>query len=103
MLTGGRTRPGRYLALETLLSARRPEEYRGSSTNPTHRAVVDLCEQPTSVAELAALLTLPLGVVRVLVDDLARAGELFVHRALSDAGPPDAAVLSRLLRALRKL
>ncbi|MGH3902226.1 MAG: DUF742 domain-containing protein [Pseudonocardiaceae bacterium] len=100
VLTGGRTRPGSHLGLETLVSARDPA---GTQASHTHRAIVEMCAQPKSVAEVAALTTLPLGVVRVLVNDLADAGELFVHRAVTDDGPPDAALLSRLLRGLQDL
>ncbi|MGH3569113.1 MAG: DUF742 domain-containing protein [Pseudonocardia sp.] len=100
VLTGGRTRPGSYLGLETLVSARDPA---GRQASQTHREIVEMCARPTSVAEVAAFTALPLGVVRVLVDDLARAGELFVHRALTGDGPPDVALLSRLLRGLQNL
>ncbi|MFC7466993.1 DUF742 domain-containing protein [Actinomadura keratinilytica] len=53
-----------------------PEENR--TLSPEHVDIVALCrEAPQSVAELAAELDLPVGVVRVLVGDLVE--EEFVH------------------------
>lgn len=37
---------------------------------PEHRAILDTCHRPVSVAELAATMQHPLGVVRVLCGDL---------------------------------
>jgi hypothetical protein len=43
------------------------------------RAIVELCAEPISVAELSARLHLHLGVTKVLVGDLRAAGHLDVH------------------------
>ncbi|MEU1813384.1 DUF742 domain-containing protein [Micromonospora aurantiaca (nom. illeg.)] len=37
---------------------------------PEHVSIVNLCQRPLAVAEVAAHLSLPLGTVRVLLDDL---------------------------------
>jgi len=103
VLTGGRTQAGSHFRLETLVSARRPGVERVSPANHAHRAVVKLCARPKSVAEVAALMMVPLGVARVLVNDLAQAGALFVHRASANDGEPDAVLLSRVLSGLRRL
>ena len=69
LLTGGRTRPTRDgLAVETLIQAN-PEAPLASLRFEARR-IVELCQQPRSVAELSAALRLPLGVVRILVSDL---------------------------------
>jgi hypothetical protein len=54
---------------------------------------------------VAALLRLPLGVVRVLIADLAERGVVQVHTtASSDSDSrPDAALLERVLSGLRNL
>jgi hypothetical protein len=67
--------------------------------------IVDLCAQPRSVAEIAALLVLPLGVARVLLGDLAGAGVVFVHptAASSGDGAPDLEFMRRVLVGLRRL
>jgi hypothetical protein len=70
---------------------------------PEIRQIVELCRPPMSLAELAARLLLPIGVVRVLV------GDLLVARALvlDDAAPPDPGtdvrLLQRLLDGIRSL
>jgi len=37
---------------------------------PEHREIVNMCREPVSVSEIAAVLEQPLGVVRVLIADL---------------------------------
>jgi hypothetical protein len=77
LLTGGRTRPVREgLAIETLLQARP-----GALTSLLRfeaRQIVELCQQATSMAEVAASLRVPLGVARVLVSDLVADGSVTV-------------------------
>ncbi len=69
MLTGGRTRPAQEgLRVEALIQAR-PDAPR-SGLRFEARQIVELCQKPVSVAELAAALHVPLGVARVLVSDL---------------------------------
>lgn len=96
--TGGRTRPTRELALETLVSTA-PHAYHRSLPRE-HRAIANLCVQPRSVAEVAALLALPLGVARVLLGDLATDGAVQIHRA---SPQPDLALMHRVLAGLRRL
>jgi hypothetical protein len=89
-LTRGRTRPGRSdLPLEALVRVVT------GATDPVgtaeRRRILDLTrEQILSVAELSAHLSLPLGVVRVLVGDLADDGLVVVHTGAPAAAPPAA-------------
>ena len=89
-LTRGRTRPGRSdLPLEALVRVVT------GATDPVgtaeRRRILDLTrEQILSVAELSAYLSLPLGVVRVLVGDLADEGLVVVHTGSPAAAPPAA-------------
>ncbi len=99
--TGGRTRAGFYLGVETLVSTRRHAP--AGMANMTHRAIMDLCDRPKSVAEVAALIPVPLGVARVLIGDLAQSGALFVHRPPTANGQPDTALMARVLRGLQRL
>ncbi|WP_245976114.1 DUF742 domain-containing protein [Amycolatopsis palatopharyngis] len=71
--TGGRTRPGRDLAMEALVSTSESGRC-GEARSVEHKGICDLCVETRSVAEVAAHLGLPLGVVKVLVGDLAEAG-----------------------------
>lgn len=69
-----------------------------------HRAVAELCRQPRSVAEVAALLPVPLGVARVLLGDMAGLGLVVVHKTTgADGGAPDLALMERVLSGLRRL
>ena len=104
VLTSGRTRPDGYLGVETLVSAS-PATPRPRRPLPdvAHRAVLDLCRRPRSVAEVAALIKVPLGVARVLISDLSRSGVLVVHRASTRDGKPSLALMNRVLDGLRQL
>ncbi|MGQ0716328.1 MAG: DUF742 domain-containing protein [Pseudonocardiales bacterium] len=100
--TGGRTAAQVDLAVETLVSATgHPPE---PPARPEHRTILQLCATPHSVAELAALLSIPLGVARVLLGDLAATGSLAVHRTAGAAdSAPDVALMQRVLTGLRRL
>jgi hypothetical protein len=77
LLTGGRTQPTQDgLRVETLIQAR-PGALTGNLRFEA-RQIVELCQQPTSVAEVAAALRVPLGVARVLVSDLVADGSVVV-------------------------
>jgi hypothetical protein len=73
LLTGGRTRPLQDgLRVETLVCARP-----AALSAPLRfelRRIVELCQAPQSVAEIAVRLEVPLGVARVLVADLVSGG-----------------------------
>jgi hypothetical protein len=99
VLTRGRTRPPVDLPLETLVTVG-PAAARCAGT--AQAALVELCRGTRSVAEVAALAGLPLGVVRVLVGDLAATGVLVVQRTVYADGP-DLALLGRVLTGLRNL
>jgi len=77
LLTGGRTRPTRDdLRVESLI-----QSLTGATTETLRfeaRRIVDICRQPTSIAELSGALAVPLGVVRVLVSDLVAEGRVSV-------------------------
>ena len=58
--------------------------------------------QPVSIAELSATLSIPLGVIRVLVSDLAAEGMIFIHPT-GHAYRYDHNILERILDGLNKL
>jgi hypothetical protein len=68
---------------------------------PEKRAIVALCAQPLSVAEISARLRLHLGVTRILVGDLRAAGQLDVHVLENDF--PDPETIMRVIRGLRAI
>ncbi|MFJ8783987.1 MULTISPECIES: DUF742 domain-containing protein [unclassified Streptomyces] len=114
-LTGGRTRFGHVLLVETFVAstaALEASEERRELTNgglrsvmPELRAIVELCRRMRTVAEIAALLKMPLGVVRVLLSDLADQGKIRVYGTGTGhgTGRPDRALLERVLSGLRRL
>ncbi|MET8579379.1 DUF742 domain-containing protein [Streptomyces collinus] len=115
-LTGGRTRFGHVLLVETFVGATaalEAAEERKELTNDPHssrvmpemRAIVELCRRMRTVAEIAALLQMPLGVVRVLVSDLADQGKIRVYGTGTGhgTGRPDRVLLERVLSGLRRL
>ena len=104
--TGGRTRSSHDLALEALISSSDRSGHGDDALTTRHRRlIVDLCARPRSVAEVAALLSVPLGVVRVLLGDLATAGAVVVHPTASTTGDgaPDVDFMHRVLVGLRRL
>ncbi|MEU3416428.1 MULTISPECIES: DUF742 domain-containing protein [unclassified Streptomyces] len=72
--------------------------------SPEHVDIVGLCrDEPQSVAELAAELDLPIGVVRVLIGDLVHAGFVHVTRPVPPAELPDESILRDVINGLRAL
>jgi hypothetical protein len=101
--TGGRTRPARDLAIEALICTRSGATADTRLISTERQAIVTLCVQPRSVAEVAALLSLPLGVARVLLGDLADDGVVEVHQSAGGDGVPDLGLMQRVLAGLRRL
>ncbi|CAL9539705.1 hypothetical protein SUDANB120_04220 [Streptomyces sp. enrichment culture] len=122
-LTGGRTRFTQVLHVETFVAAldsrvSQPQQPGGGKAAegapaadrdadrdrmPEMPAIVEVCRRMRTIAEIAALLKLPLGVVRVLVSDLADQGRVRVYGTGHGPGRPDRALLERVLSGLRRL
>ncbi|MGW1161836.1 DUF742 domain-containing protein [Streptomyces sp. NPDC002513] len=74
------------------------------SLSPEHMDIVELCrDTPQSVAELAAGLDLPVGVVRVLVGDLVDEELVHVSRPVPPAELVDESILRDVINGLRAL
>jgi hypothetical protein len=95
--TGGRTAARHDLRLETLLSTDEDRLYRA---NNDQASMMRLCLQPRSVAEISALMKIPLGVTRVLLSDLITLNLVAVHEP---GDKPNMALLERVLSGLRRL
>jgi hypothetical protein len=100
-LTGGRTGTGRPLAVETLVSTTPLGMASAATLDSEQEAITLLCRAPLSVAEIAARLRLPLGVVRVLVSDMADDGIVTLHHPPPPGDRPDSELLKRVLHGLR--
>ncbi|GAA1014513.1 hypothetical protein STXM2123_4889 [Streptomyces sp. F-3] len=72
--------------------------------SPEHVDIVERCrDAPRSVAELAAGLDLPVGVVRVLIGDLMDGEYVRVRRPVPPAQLPDESILRDVINGLRAL
>ena len=102
--TRGRTTSQFKLEIETLLTV--GDRYRSTDEwlQAEYHSIAALCQQPRSVAEVAALLSIPLGVAKVLLGDMAAQGLLVVHEvAGTDGQGPDLVLMERILSGLRRL
>jgi hypothetical protein len=103
-MTGGRTRPANDdLELETLVSTTALGETSPKLGGVERRAIVVLCRDLLSIAEVSARLDLPLGVARVLIGDMAHEGFVILHRPTIIGDRPDLALLQRVLYGLHQL
>ncbi|MDT8911754.1 DUF742 domain-containing protein [Amycolatopsis sp. PS_44_ISF1] len=102
-VTGGRTRSGRFaLDLITLVVALHPVPESGVG-EPEHARILGLCQQPASVAEVAARVDLPLPVVKVLLSDLIERNLVLFRTAAPASEAPSQHVLQAVLDGIRKL
>jgi hypothetical protein len=101
--TGGRTKSNYQLELETLVStSEMGQNYR--LERGEQQSVADLCKHPRSVAEVGALLSVPLGVAKVLLGDMADLGLITVHHTITKNGSTSHLLLmERVLSGLRRL
>jgi hypothetical protein len=104
-LTAGRTTSRINLPLEApvqTLATTKPPRWPG---NDVRGQILTLGAANPSVAEIAAVLSLPLGVARVLIGDLVTQGYLRVHTTLGEFATDDERreLIGRTLRGLRAL
>ncbi|MGW6913241.1 DUF742 domain-containing protein [Kitasatospora sp. NPDC054939] len=106
VITGGRSRPTRAaLAVESLVSALpdAPPLPEDALLNREHQRILDLCRSLLSIAEIAAYLGLPLGIVKVLVGDLWDLGAVQVLPPVPQAERLPTTLLEEVLVGLRQL
>jgi hypothetical protein len=101
-LTGGRTKTRHQLLVETLISVTQYDPSLSDALMPESKSLYERARTRTSIAELSVVLDLPLGVVRVLVSDLAAQGAVFIHPT-AYAYQNDPNVLERILDGLKRL
>lgn len=100
--TGGRTKSD--LALEALVSTTDHGRATGGSSTQEYRRICALCVETRSVAEVAALLSIPLGVGKILVEDLASDGMVLIHQpGLVTADRSSMELLQRVLNGIQAL
>lgn len=104
VLTGGRTRTaGPILPLDATVLTTASADTRPVPDTPEMIRILELGAAPTAIAELAGRLTLPVGVVRVLVGDLDAIGAVTVTPPTALGAAHDVELLERLLDGIRAL
>jgi hypothetical protein len=101
-----RTRTRHPLMVHTLVSAAHYAPTVAATLTPQERAVYDCTHRNVSVAEVSAHTGLSLGLVRVILGDLASSEAITIHPATeSFALAPDAtrSVLEKVLHGLQQL
>jgi hypothetical protein len=102
-VTGGRTQPRTQLPVEAMVAASTYEPRDLSVLSPECQAILGFCRDWRSVAEISAVLRLPLGVARILIADMAVDGLVRVHQTNHADGRPNVKLLERVLSGLRQL
>jgi len=104
MLTRGRTSSSLgVFALHSPILALITTDQLGRNATPEDRKIIELCQTPTSVAEVSARMSTPVGVLRVLVGDLVDARLVTVREVENRADHRDVGLLERLLEGIRAL
>ncbi|HEX6967217.1 MAG TPA: DUF742 domain-containing protein [Micromonosporaceae bacterium] len=102
-VTGGRVRPATEgFDLVAFVQASDHAPGPDQHLHPEHLAIIAIAQESISVAEVAARLNLPLGVVRVLLGDLLQAGLVEIHEPAA-AQFPDDNLLKAVVNGLRAL
>lgn len=103
-LTGGRSQPSASgLGLLTHVESLYAPDADTMRLQPEHREILNLTRTALSVAELAARLDLPVGVIRVLVGDLVQHDLVSTFEAGASTRPPDDEILLAVINGLRAL
>jgi Protein of unknown function (DUF742) len=103
LATRGRTRPVHDIALEALVTTTPNGRLHDVEPEPERGQILRTAAEPRSVAEIAALVRVPIGVARVLVADLAAEGLVHVANPAGGDFARDLTVLERVRDGLRRL
>jgi hypothetical protein len=101
-VTSGRTQPSTPLDLLSLVRATGSGMVGPDRLGIEHSQALRLCESPTSVAEVAALLRRPVTVTKVLLSDLIELGVVIAKFAPSESYSNDPAILEAVIDGLRR-
>jgi hypothetical protein len=102
VITGGRTHPEHELAIHALALTTAKGRAPAARLAGEQAAICRMCETALSIAEVAALLNVPLGVARILIDDMSRQGLVSIIPPRQQDGH-SIEVLTKVLEGLRML
>jgi hypothetical protein len=100
-MTSGRTQPSTPLDLMSLVRASGRGMVGRSQLGVEHAKALALCEQPTSVAEVSALLHRPVTVTKVVLSDLIELG-VVIAKFTPGEYSNDPAILEAVIDGLRR-
>jgi hypothetical protein len=104
VMTSGRAQPLRgTFDLITIVVATGPAPQAQIGLGPEHLAIVRLCQEPLSVAEIAGFLDLPAGTIRVLLGDVRDKGFVTVQEPEPEITMRDARMYEAVIDGLRAL
>lgn len=101
LVTAGRTAPAGAMGVETQVMTTERGETAVETLTFEYRDIVALCAEPVAVAEIAAQLSLHLGVIRVLVTDLQRQGLVTTNSPEIDP-TDDVDIIMRVINGLQQ-
>ncbi len=102
-LVRGRTKPaGEMLDVISMVYSLPRSVPDPADLEPEHLAVIRLCRNPASMADLASALDLPLGVIRILLADLRDRGLVGIRRPRPER-LTDIRLLRQVADGLRRL
>ncbi|MFD9961884.1 DUF742 domain-containing protein [Amycolatopsis sp. NPDC058986] len=103
--TEGRTQPMTDLPVEALVQTTLTGSALSHNSADPRSVVTRLCLRPRSMAEISALMSVPIGVARVLVSDLLGAGLAHLHHTLTENMTWDNRIelIENVLKGLHKL
>jgi hypothetical protein len=97
-ISNGRTQP---TTIMDLLSMVRATGRRPPAMEPEHALALSLCTEPTTVAEIAAQLRLPIAVAKIVVSDLIDCEAVRIRAPYPISDPKNRSVLEKLLNGLQ--
>jgi Protein of unknown function (DUF742) len=102
-VTRGRTEPRSRLEIEAMVASSHYDAGDISRLSPECQAILDFCRDWRSVAEVSAVLQMPLGVARILITDMASEGLVRIQQTNLGQARPDIKLLERVLSGIRRL
>ena len=100
LVTSGRTVPATEMPLEAQVVITAQGRGARQWLSFEYRDLVSLCDEPLAVAEIAARMSMHLGVIRVLIKDLQQQGVLATFQPEDDE--IDADTIMRVINGLRQ-
>jgi hypothetical protein len=101
LVTSGRTAAAQAYPVETQVVSTEHGESAAETLTFEYRDIVTLCAEPVAVAEIAARLSLHLGVIRVLIGDLQHQGLVTTYQPEVDP-TDDVEMILRVINGLRQ-